>query len=97
MELISHPSHLLRFTAFPLPTLFFVSFSGFSPEIVGIAKRIALLPRDATRVINGLLHLPVDTMRAIAVLDDPAEVEGPEITTGAVIPMERCRRGSVCD
>lgn len=35
-----------------------------------------LLPRDAARVINGLVHLPIDLMRAIAVLDDTTEIGG---------------------
>jgi hypothetical protein len=54
------------------PTLFRVLVP---PEVIEIAKRIALLPKDLARVINGLLHLPVDAMRAIAVLDDPAEIK----------------------
>ena len=39
-----------------------------------MAKKAALLPRDTARVINGLLHLPLDTMKAIAVLDDPVKM-----------------------
>lgn len=31
---------------------------------------------DVARVINGLAHLPIDLMRAIAVLDDTTEIEG---------------------
>jgi hypothetical protein len=45
------------------------------PELLEISKRAALLPRDAARVINGLSHPPVDTMRAIAILDVSAEGE----------------------
>ena len=54
-------------------------------EFIGIAKRIALLPAGITRIINGLAHLPADMMRAIAVLDAPAEIEEHEITSGEVI------------
>jgi hypothetical protein len=61
------------------PTLFRVLVP---PEVIEIAKRIALLPRDIARVINGLLHLPVDTMRAIAVLDVPVQTSGEVITYG---------------
>ena len=53
-------------------------------------KRTALLPRDAARVIN-MLHIPIDVMKAIAVLDDPVKmamadsggggsIEEPELT-----------------
>jgi chorismate mutase len=38
-------------------------------------KKAALLPRDAARIINGLAHIPVDLMKAIAVLDAPASVK----------------------
>jgi len=76
------PMGLLALLSILSPELFRVVFP---PEIIEIAKRIALLPRDAVRVINGLVHLPADTMRAIAVLDAPAEVGEPEILTGEVI------------
>jgi hypothetical protein len=42
------------------------------PELTALLARAGSLPTDITRIINGLAHLPVDTMRAIAVLDAPA-------------------------
>ena len=57
----------------------------FPPELVGIAKKIALLSGDAARIINGLLHLPLDLMRAIAVLDAPAFILRP--ITSLLLPV----------
>jgi hypothetical protein len=38
-------------------------------------KKAALLPKDMTKIINGLVHLPLDTMKAIFVLDAPASLK----------------------
>jgi hypothetical protein len=36
---------------------------------------VALLPKDMARIINGLVHVPVDLMKAIFVLDAPASLK----------------------
>jgi hypothetical protein len=43
------------------------------PELTALLARTISLPTNMARIINGLAHLPFDLMRAIAVLDAPAE------------------------
>ena len=47
-----------------------------SSELLGVLKKAALLPKNIARIINGLVHVPLDTMKAIVVLDAPASVKG---------------------
>ena len=46
------------------------------PELLGVLKKVALLPKDLARIVDGLVHIPVDTMKAIVVLDAPASTKG---------------------
>jgi hypothetical protein len=43
-----------------------------SVQISAISRN---LPKDLARIINGLVHLPMNMLKAIVVLDAPAEVE----------------------
>jgi len=41
------------------------------PEFIALLARVGNLPKDITRIINGLIHVPLDLMKAIFVLDAP--------------------------
>lgn len=43
------------------------------PELTALLARTIYLPTGIARIINGLVHLPADMIRAIAVLDAPAK------------------------
>jgi hypothetical protein len=64
------------------------------PELIGIAKRIALLPRDTARVINGLSRIPIDIMRAIAVFY--AQAEGGVLFDIGITSDRKTSAGSDC-
>jgi hypothetical protein len=59
---------ILAFISIVSPELFRVLIP---PELMGIMKKAALLPKNIARIINGLVHVPLDTMKAIVVLDAP--------------------------
>jgi len=63
-----------------LAVIFIISPDSFrvlvSPEFVALLARVGSIPKDLTRIIDGLVHIPVDTMKAIIVLDASASVKG---------------------